>query len=76
MYYEAVTWIIALVLLGNLLEARAKGRTSGAIRRLIGLRPTTARVLRGESRRTSRWTSWPQATRRSSAPVKRSRPTA
>jgi Cu+-exporting ATPase len=46
-YYEAVTWIIALVLLGNLLEGRAKGRTSGALRRLIGLRPTTARVIRG-----------------------------
>ena len=45
-YYEAVTWIIALVLLGNLLESSAKGRTSGALRRLIGLRPTTARVLR------------------------------
>ena len=45
-YFEAVIWIIALVLLGNLLEARAKGRTSGAIRRLIGLRPDTARVLR------------------------------
>ena len=45
-YYEAVSWIIALVLLGNLLEARAKGRTSGALRRLLGLRPTTARVLR------------------------------
>ncbi len=45
-YYEAVTWIIALVLLGNLLEARAKGRTSGAVRRLIGLRPATARVVR------------------------------
>ncbi len=45
-YYEAVVWIIALILLGNLLEATAKGRTSGAIRRLIGLRPTTARVVR------------------------------
>lgn len=45
-YYEAVTWIIALILLGNLLEARAKGRTSGALRRLIGLRPASARVLR------------------------------
>ncbi len=45
-YYETVVWIIALVLLGNLLEARAKGRTSGAIRRLIALRPTTARVVR------------------------------
>jgi Cu+-exporting ATPase len=45
-YYEAVTWIIALVLLGNLLESRAKGRTSGALRRLIGLRPSTARIVR------------------------------
>jgi Cu+-exporting ATPase len=46
-YYEAVIWIIALVLLGNLLEARAKSRTAGAIRRLIGLKPLTARVVRG-----------------------------
>ena len=45
-YFEAVAWIVALVLLGNLLEARATGRTSGAIRRLIGLRPATARVVR------------------------------
>lgn len=45
-YYEAVVWIVALVLLGNLLEARATRRTSGAIRRLLGLRPRTARVLR------------------------------
>ena len=45
-YYETVVWIIALILLGNLLEARAKSRTSGAIRRLIGLRPRTARLLR------------------------------
>jgi P-type Cu+ transporter len=45
-YYEAVTWIIALILLGNLLEARAKGQTTSAIRRLIGLRPPTARVVR------------------------------
>jgi Cu+-exporting ATPase len=45
-YYEAVTWIIALILLGNLLEARAKGQTTSAIRKLIGLRPATARVLR------------------------------
>jgi P-type Cu+ transporter len=45
-YYEAVAWITALILLGNLLEARARGRTSDAIRRLAGLRPPTARVLR------------------------------
>jgi Cu+-exporting ATPase len=47
-YYEAVVWIIALILMGNLLEARAKSRTSGAIRRLIELRPTSATVVRGE----------------------------
>ena len=45
-YYEAVSAIIALILLGRLLEARAKGRTSEAIRRLAGLRPKTAHVLR------------------------------
>jgi Cu+-exporting ATPase len=46
-YYEAVDWIIALVLLGNLLESRAKARTSAAVRRLIGLRPLLARLERG-----------------------------
>jgi Cu+-exporting ATPase len=45
-YYEAVVWIIALILLGSFLEARAKSRASGAIRRLAGLRPHTARVAR------------------------------
>ena len=45
-YYEAVVWIITLILLGNLLEARAKHRTTSAIRRLIGLRPLTATVVR------------------------------
>ena len=43
-YYEPVIWIITLVLLGNLLEARARSRTAAAIRRLIELRPLTARV--------------------------------
>jgi Cu+-exporting ATPase len=45
-YYEAVAAIIALILLGRLLETRAKGRTAEAIRRLAGLRPKTAHVLR------------------------------
>ena len=45
-YFEAVNAIIALILLGRLLEARAKGQTSQAIRRLLGLRPKTARVQR------------------------------
>jgi Cu+-exporting ATPase len=48
-YYETVIWIIALILLGHLLEARAKGRASTAIRRLMGLRPATARVIRGNT---------------------------
>jgi P-type Cu+ transporter len=44
-YFEVSAAIIALVLLGRLLEARARGRTSDAIRRLIRLQPRTARVL-------------------------------
>ena len=47
-YFEAAAVIIALVLLGRLLEARAKGQTGEAIRRLLQLQPKTARVVRGE----------------------------
>jgi P-type Cu+ transporter len=46
-FYEATAVIITLVLLGQALEARAKGRTSQALRRLMDLRPRTARVVRG-----------------------------
>ncbi len=45
-YFEAAAVIIALILLGRMLESRAKGRTGEAIRRLIGLQARTARVLR------------------------------
>src|ERR1041385_5101276 len=45
-YHESVCGIIALILLGRLLEARAKGRTSQAIRRLAGLRAKLAHVVR------------------------------
>ncbi len=45
-YYEAVIIIIAFILGGNALEARAKAGTSSAIRKLIDLRPRTARVRR------------------------------
>ena len=45
-YYEAVSGIIALILLGRVLEARARGRTSQAIRRLAGLRAKAAHVMR------------------------------
>ena len=45
-YYEAATVIVSLILLGRLLEARAKGRTGAAIRKLAGLQAKTARVER------------------------------
>ena len=45
-YFEAAAVIVTLILLGRWLEARAKGRTGAAIKRLIGLRPDTASVLR------------------------------
>ncbi|HTT37001.1 MAG TPA: heavy metal translocating P-type ATPase [Burkholderiales bacterium] len=45
-YFEASAAIITLVLLGKLLEARAKMRTSGAIEQLIGLQPKQARIER------------------------------
>ncbi|RPF28247.1 Cu+-exporting ATPase [Georgenia muralis] len=46
-YYEAVGVIITLILLGRLLETKAKAGTGEAIRALIGLQPRTARVIRG-----------------------------
>lgn len=45
-YYEAAAVIVTLILLGRMLEARAKGRTSEAIKRLVGLQAKTARVFR------------------------------
>ena len=45
-YFETAAVILTLVLLGRLLEARARGQTAEAIRRLLHLQPPTARVLR------------------------------
>ncbi len=45
-YFEAAVIILALVTLGSALEMRARGKTSEAIRHLIGLKPRTARVVR------------------------------
>jgi len=45
-YFEAATIIIALINFGSALEMRARGKTSEAIKRLIGLQPKTARVIR------------------------------
>lgn len=50
-YFDTAATIIVLILLGRLLETRAKGRTSEAIKKLIGLQPKTARVvLNGEEK--------------------------
>ncbi len=49
-YFEAAAVITVLVLLGQVLELRARSRTSGAIRALLGLAPKTARILREDGR--------------------------
>ncbi len=46
LYFEATAMIIGLISLGQALEVKARGRTSAAIQRLIGLQPKTARVVR------------------------------
>ena len=45
-YFETAAVIITLIVLGKLLEVRAKGRTSEAIKKLMGLQPKTARIVR------------------------------
>ena len=51
LYFEAAAVIVTLILLGKVLEARAKGRTSEAIKKLMQLQPRTARVIRdGEAK--------------------------
>ncbi len=49
LYFDTAAAIITLILLGRFLEARARTHTSDAIRRLIGLAPRTARVVRGST---------------------------
>jgi len=51
LYFDTAAAIITLILLGRFLEARARSHTSDAIRRLIGLAPRTARVLRDGAER-------------------------
>jgi P-type Cu+ transporter len=48
-YFEAAVVIIALLMLGRMLEARARARTGEAIRGLMGLQPKSARVVRGDA---------------------------
>ena len=49
-YFEPAVAIIALVLLGQVLELRARSRTSSALKALLGLAPKTARVVRNDAR--------------------------
>ena len=49
-YFEAAAIITVLVLLGQVLELRARSQTSGAIKALLGLAPKTARVIREDGR--------------------------
>jgi Cu+-exporting ATPase len=48
MYFDTAAVIITLILLGRFLEAKAKGHTSDAIKKLLGLQAKTARVIRGK----------------------------
>ncbi len=48
-YYDTSAAIIVLILLGRYLEARAKGKTSDAVKKLVELQPKTARVIRAEA---------------------------
>lgn len=48
-YFDTAVMIIALILMGRVLEARAKDKTSNAIKKLMGLQPKTARVVRNGS---------------------------
>jgi Cu+-exporting ATPase len=58
LYFETSAILITLIILGKLLEARAKGRTSEAIKALMGLQAKTARVVRnGKDRKSTRLNS-------------------
>ena len=48
-YYETAAMIITLILTGKFLETRAKGRTSEAVKKLVGLQPKSAHILRDGS---------------------------
>lgn len=47
-YFDGASMIVTLILLGRFLEARAKGKTTGAIKKLVALKPSVARLVRGD----------------------------
>ena len=54
LYFETAAVLVVLVLLGQMLELRARGRTNAAVRRLLGLAPKTARLVRPDGREAGR----------------------
>ena len=74
-YFDSSTIIIGLVLLGRWLEHRARARTTGAIRRLVGLQATTARRWSMAATRTSPSNGSPSATCCASVQARRCRST-
>ena len=76
-YFEPAAVIVTLVLLGQVLELRARAETGGAIRALLDLAPKTARILRDDgSEDDVELDAWSPATGCGCAPAKRSRSTA
>ena len=47
-YFDGASMIVTLILLGRFLEARAKGKTSEAIKKLVALKPSMARLVKGD----------------------------
>ena len=77
LYFETALIVVALVLMGRWLELKAKKRTAASIKALVGLAPTTARVLRDGTRGRRRpSTRSPSATSSASGPARTSPSTA
>ena len=51
LYFESASMIVGFILLGRLLEAKAKGHTVTAVKKLMGLQPRTATIIRGDEER-------------------------
>ncbi len=72
-YFKTAAVIITLIVLVKLLEARAKGRTSEPIKKLMGMRPHTARIVRGDLEMECRSSRCAWATSSSCGPARSSR---
>lgn len=75
-YFEAAAIIVTLILVGRMLEARARGRTGVAVTRLVNLQPPGPGRSPPRAIAMSRWTRWPSATMYACVPAIKSRWTA